>query len=71
MDGGEWQEAQLRTPLSGLTWVLWRYDWPFAAGDHTFAVRCTDGTGALQVMEASTPAPSGATGVHSVRRQIA
>lgn len=70
VDGGEWQEAQLRTPLSGLTWVLWRYDWPFAAGAHTFAVRCTDGKGALQVMEASMPYPSGATGVHTVQRQI-
>jgi DMSO/TMAO reductase YedYZ molybdopterin-dependent catalytic subunit len=70
VDGGEWQEAQLRTPLSGLTWVLWRYDWPFATGFHTFAVRCTDGNGDLQVMEASMPHPSGATGVHTVRRQI-
>src|SRR5262249_16291831 len=35
VDAGEWREAQLRTPLSGLTWVVWRYDWPFQAGKHT------------------------------------
>jgi DMSO/TMAO reductase YedYZ molybdopterin-dependent catalytic subunit len=70
VDGGEWRETQLRTPLSGLTWVLWRYDWPFNAGTHTFAVRCADGNGDLQVIEASMPHPSGATGVHTVRRQI-
>ena len=28
MDAGPWQGAQLRTPLSDLTWVLWRYDRP-------------------------------------------
>ncbi|HKC86266.1 MAG TPA: molybdopterin-dependent oxidoreductase, partial [Blastocatellia bacterium] len=26
VDGGEWREAQLRSPLSGLTWMIWRYD---------------------------------------------
>jgi len=29
VDGGEWREARLRAPLSGLTWVIWRYDRPF------------------------------------------
>lgn len=67
VDGGEWVEAILRTPpLSGLTWVQWRYDWPAQPGRHTLRVRATDGTGALQIEAKSQPAPNGATGYHSV-----
>src|SRR5262249_37747317 len=29
VDGGEWQTAQLRPPLSDLTWVIWRARMPF------------------------------------------
>ncbi len=65
VDGGEWREAQLRTPLSGLTWVVWRYDWPFEKGKHTFTVRCFDGSGRAQIVEESPPHPSGASGLHS------
>ena len=65
VDGGEWREAQLRVPLSGLTWVIWRYDWPFREGRHTFKVRCYDGAGAPQIVEEAPPAPSGASGLHS------
>ncbi|HET8679831.1 MAG TPA: molybdopterin-dependent oxidoreductase, partial [bacterium] len=64
VDDGEWREAQLRAPLSGTTWVVWRYDWPFEDGRHTFAVRCVDGTGSPQISEPSPPHPSGATGLH-------
>jgi DMSO/TMAO reductase YedYZ molybdopterin-dependent catalytic subunit len=65
VDGGEWREAKLRAPLSGLTWVIWRYDWPFQKGRHTFTVRCYDGAGAPQIVEEAPPAPSGASGLHS------
>ncbi len=34
VDGGIWELAQLRTPLSETTWVIWRYDWPFQEGEH-------------------------------------
>jgi len=67
VDGREWSEAVLRQPpLSGLTWVLWRYDWPVAPGRHTFSVRAADGTGALQVAEQHDTFPDGATGYHTV-----
>ena len=36
VDNGPWQPAVLRTPLSHLTWVIWRYEWPFQHGKHTF-----------------------------------
>ncbi|MEJ2549832.1 MAG: molybdopterin-dependent oxidoreductase [Anaerolineales bacterium] len=70
VDDGDWQEAQLRTPLSELTWVLWRFEWPFEAGDHTFTVRCYDGAGEMQITESHPPHPSGATGLHNVEVSV-
>jgi hypothetical protein len=65
MDDGPWEPATLRTPLSPLAWVLWRYDWPFQPGKHTFTVRCYDGQGVAQIPERHVPKPGGATGLHS------
>jgi hypothetical protein len=71
VDGGAWAEADLRVPpLSPLTWVQWRYDWPAASERHTFRVRATDGTGALQVEAPSSAYPDGATGYHSVTATV-
>lgn len=67
VDDGQWNEAQLLAPpRSPLIWVLWRYDWPVQPGRHTFRVRATDGTGALQEATPSDPHPNGATGYHEV-----
>lgn len=65
VDGGPWQDARLRQPLSGLTWVIWRFDWPFQAGQHTFAVRCWERSGTAQIAEQNPVRPDGATGLHS------
>jgi DMSO/TMAO reductase YedYZ molybdopterin-dependent catalytic subunit len=65
VDNGPWNPARLRAPMSGTTWVVWRYDWPFRPGNHTFLVRCTDGAGAHQIAEMAPPHPSGASGYHS------
>lgn len=65
VNSGEWEEAQLRQPLSELTWVLWRYDWQFEEGTYEFAVRAYDNNGDLQSLEARGVRPDGATGVHS------
>jgi DMSO/TMAO reductase YedYZ molybdopterin-dependent catalytic subunit len=70
VDDGEWQAAQLRTPISDLTWVIWRYDWPFQAGDHTFAVRCVEGDSTPQITAVAGSRPSGATGIHTVQRSL-
>ncbi len=64
VDGGPWEAAQLRSPLSETTWVLWRYEWPFAEGTHTFEVRCAEGDGTPQIEAAGDARPSGATGIH-------
>ena len=66
VDNGAWTNAQLRTPpLSALTWVQWRYDWPIASGRHTFRVQAYDGTGQPQITTPSDPFPSGSTGISS------
>ena len=64
-DGGPWQEAQLREPLSETTWVIWRHDWPFQEGKHTFEVRCAEADGTPQIEKNQGNRPSGATGIHS------
>ncbi|MCL4531589.1 MAG: molybdopterin-dependent oxidoreductase, partial [Actinobacteria bacterium] len=71
VDGGQWAEATLITPpLGPLTWVEWRYDWPAVSGEHTFRVRATDGTGALQIEKETPTEPDGATGYYSVTHTI-
>ena len=64
VDGGPWDAAQLRAPLSNTTWVIWRYEWPFEGGAHTFEVRCAEGDGTPQIEEERASRPSGATGIH-------
>lgn len=70
VDGGPWEPAQLRTPLSETTWVIWRYEWPFAAGEHTFEVRCAEADGTPQIEEASDARPDGSSGIHSLEASL-
>ena len=65
VDGGQWQQAELRAPLSETTWVIWRYDWPFIEGHHEFEVRCAELDGTPQIEEERGNRPSGARGIHS------
>jgi DMSO/TMAO reductase YedYZ molybdopterin-dependent catalytic subunit len=66
VDDGPWQRAELRMPpLSPLTWVIWRYDWPYLSGKHTFTVRCYEGDGTPQVVAPNPPEPNGATGLNN------
>jgi DMSO/TMAO reductase YedYZ molybdopterin-dependent catalytic subunit len=62
-DGGAWRDAEIRRPLADTTWALWRWEWPFAPGDHRIEVRCFDGDGRPQVEQPSPPHPDGATGL--------
>jgi DMSO/TMAO reductase YedYZ molybdopterin-dependent catalytic subunit len=68
VDGGDWTEAQLRAPLNNdlehyKTWRIWRYEWPFAEGDHTFAVRMFEADGTEQITRVEDVRPDGATGI--------
>ncbi|UCG22901.1 MAG: molybdopterin-dependent oxidoreductase [Chloroflexota bacterium] len=71
VDDEPWVQASLLTPpLSPLTWVQWRYDWPVQSGRHTIRVRAIDGTGELQIEEQSGVRPDGATGYHQERVSV-
>ena len=70
IDNGPWQEAFLREPLSDVTWVIWRYDWPFESGDHLFEVRTYEADGTPQIEESSKARPSGSTGIDSVEESL-
>jgi DMSO/TMAO reductase YedYZ molybdopterin-dependent catalytic subunit len=70
VDNNDYADALLRTPISDTTWVIWRYDWPFQSGSHTFTVRCVDGDGNTQIETVEGVRPSGATGLHSVSANV-
>lgn len=66
VDSHPWEVAQLRIPpLSQLTWVQWRYDWPVQPGDHQLSVRAYDGHGKMQNVQMNPEFPDGATGIFS------
>ncbi len=65
IDSGEsWADAEVRPPLSDLSWVRWEHDFQAEPPRQTLVVRATDGTGRRQIMEARDPLPEGATGYH-------
>ncbi|CAN5493729.1 sulfite oxidase [soil metagenome] len=68
---GTWRDAELSSPISDATWVQWLVRWDATPGDHTIAVRATDGEGVLQEERSSPPAPDGARGWHTVRVNVA
>ena len=70
VNGGDWEEAQLRQPLSELTWVLWRYDWRFQEGEYRFEVRAFDADGHMQSLDSRGTRPDGATGVHAKKANM-
>jgi sulfite oxidase len=65
IDNGEWQAAEIRSPVGDRTWSLWRYDWAFQEGMHTFEVKCAEGDGTAQIDRVAGTYPSGATGIVS------
>ncbi|MEP7286654.1 MAG: molybdopterin-dependent oxidoreductase [Chloroflexota bacterium] len=66
VDNGPWQPAQLKSPLSPLTWILWRANVKAAKGHHNVRVRAYEGDGTPQI-EAEAPLhPSGASGYNDM-----
>ena len=57
-------------PISDATWVQWVLDWDATPGDHTIAVRATDGTGTVQEERQTPPAPDGARGWHTIAVRV-
>jgi DMSO/TMAO reductase YedYZ molybdopterin-dependent catalytic subunit len=66
IDGAGWTAATLSVPLANTTWIQWRVDLAIPAGRHEISVRATDGTGALQDVGPTPPAPDGARGWHTI-----
>ncbi len=67
---GEWFEAQLSEELTNESWRQWFLPWEAPAGDWTIKVRATDGQGVTQTSQISRPAPSGATGWHTIAVRV-
>ncbi|MFK5691216.1 molybdopterin-dependent oxidoreductase [Ornithinimicrobium sp. LYQ92] len=70
VDGGQWEEASLMEEPSVDSWRLWTHRWVGEPGEHSLAVRATDGTGEVQTDISAPPAPDGASGWHRVGFQI-
>lgn len=71
VDGGEWSEATLAAEPTIDAWRLWSWSWPAPTpGGHSLAVRATDGDGETQTPDLASPAPSGATGWHTINVQV-
>ena len=70
VDDGPWQKATLAAALGVDTWRQWLLRWHATPGEHTIAVRATDGTGHTQTSERSDPPPNGATGYHTIRVDV-
>jgi hypothetical protein len=67
IDDGDWQAAELSTPISADTWVQWRLPWTASKGDHTLAVRAIGADGEVQTAKTADVVPDGATGYHTVQ----
>jgi DMSO/TMAO reductase YedYZ molybdopterin-dependent catalytic subunit len=70
VDGGPWQAADLKDPISPLTWRFWRWNWKADKGSHELRVRTFNNKGEQQIEEIAGLHPSGASGFHSKRINI-
>jgi DMSO/TMAO reductase YedYZ molybdopterin-dependent catalytic subunit len=68
VDGGRaWVEANVKPPLSNLTWVTWTASWaPAASGVYRLLVRARDGAGAVQASAVRPSFPDGSSGYHTI-----
>jgi hypothetical protein len=71
VDDGEWNDAELAEAISPDTWRQWVWRWPATRGTHTLTVRATDAKGRVQTAEVADVVPDGATGLDSVRVDVA
>lgn len=71
VDDGPWQAAELAAPVNAETWRQWRLPWDATAGQHSIAVRATDGAGDTQTAALRDVVPNGATGHHTVGVTVA
>ncbi len=72
-DGGQsWHRANLRTPKSPYSWVLWTWSWtPNGPGQYTIQTRATDKTGTLQRSDVTDAFPNGVEAYDTAKVTIA
>ncbi len=70
VDDKDWREADLAEVTGPDTWRQWEFHWLATPGEHRLTVRATDADGYVQTDEISPPAPSGATGWHSITVRV-
>lgn len=70
-DGGTWEPALLKPPISRWSWTQWGFAWtPARPGSYRLRCRATDGTETLQDRVERPPHPSGASGYDEVEVQV-
>ncbi|HKW59621.1 MAG TPA: molybdopterin-dependent oxidoreductase [Candidatus Dormibacteraeota bacterium] len=70
-NGSNWVTAEFETPLSPLTWVIWRATWtPGGEGAYRLMVRAVDASGAVQDSNTASSYPSGSSGYHTVQVSV-
>jgi DMSO/TMAO reductase YedYZ molybdopterin-dependent catalytic subunit len=70
IDDGDWRSAELEPVESAAVWRCWRLPWRATPGQHTLAVRATDGVGQIQTAEQAPPHPDGAAGWHTLDLEV-
>jgi DMSO/TMAO reductase YedYZ molybdopterin-dependent catalytic subunit len=70
IDGGDWRSAELEADESAGVWRSWSLPWRATPGQHTLAVRATDGAGQIQTSEQTPPHPDGASGWHTLNLEV-
>jgi DMSO/TMAO reductase YedYZ molybdopterin-dependent catalytic subunit len=66
VDNGPWHAARLPAADGIDTWRQWMWAWDAPPGLHSLRARATDGTGATQTSQETSPVPNGASGWDSV-----
>jgi len=66
VDGGPWQPARLGPDAGVDYWRQWYLPWSAEPGQHTLAVRATDGRGEVQTAARATPFPNGSSGIQQI-----
>jgi DMSO/TMAO reductase YedYZ molybdopterin-dependent catalytic subunit len=70
VDDDDWREAELAEVTGPDTWRQWEFRWVASPGQHRLTVRATDADGNVQTDEINPPAPSGATGLHTIAVRV-
>ncbi len=66
VDNQPWRTATLGPEIANTTWRQWWTDWSPTVGEHSIAVRATDGDGQLQPEEYVPIEPNGTEGWHTI-----